>query len=104
MKKVTVLMTMLALMMFSAVPAFASHNTSVESSIVQSGGASVTIGDENEASQSVFNLPEGSTVTITGDRNDVSVDQSIEQNAFSPEVETDLFQSVAQAFAFSWWR
>ncbi len=96
-------MAMLALMMFSAVPAFASHDTSVENSIVQSGGASVTIGDENEASQSVVNS-QRATVTITGDRNDVSIDQSIEQNAFSPEVETDLFQSVAQAFAFSWWR
>ena len=102
MKKITVMMAMLGLMMFSAVPAFASHNTSVENSIVQSGGASVEIGDENEASQSVFNS-QSATVTITGDRNDVSVDQSIEQNACSPEVETDLFQSVAQAWFFRFW-
>ena len=100
MKKVTVLMAMLALAMFAAVPAFAN---TVENSIVQSCPASVTIGDENEASQSVVNS-QRATITITGDRNDVSIDQSIEQNAFSPTVKTHLFQSVAQAFAFSWWR
>ena len=102
MKKITVMMAMLALMMFAAVPAFASHNTSVENSIVQSGGASVEIGDENEASQSVVNS-QSATVTITGDRNDVSVDQSLTQNAFSPTVTTDCTQSVAQALAFFRW-
>ncbi len=99
MKKITVLMAMLALMMFSAVPAFASHNSSIKNSIVQRGGASVTIGDENVARQSVFNS-QRATVTITGNRNDVSINQSIRQNAFSPTVKTHLFQSVAQARSF----
>ncbi len=100
MKKITVLMAMLALAMFAAVPAFAS---TVEDSIVQSCPASVEIGDENVAEQSVFNS-QRATVTITGDRNEVSVDQSLRQNAFSPKVSTDCTQSVAQAFAFFRWR
>jgi len=37
---------------------------------------------------------QNATVRITGDGNDVSVDQSLEQNAFSPTVSTECQQQA----------
>ena len=103
-------MAMLALMMFSAVPAFAyeidveegdvtlTSEQSVSGSILQNGGASVVFGDENVNFQSVSNS-QNADIMINGDENEVSLDQSIEQSGFSPEVSTESEQSVAQAFS-----
>ena len=113
MKKISILMAMLALMMFSAVPAFAyeieveegdvtiTETFTIEDSIVQNGGASVVFGDENVNFQSVSNS-QNAFVDIEGDENEVEFEQSIEQSGFSPEVSTDLTQSVAQAFSGFW--
>ncbi len=113
MKKISILMAMLALMMFSAVPAFAqeievdegdvtiTETFTIEDSIVQNGGASVVFGDENVNFQSVENS-QNADIMINGDENEVEFEQSIEQSAFSPEVSTDLTQSVAQAFSGFW--
>ena len=108
-KKITVLVAMMGLMMFAAVPAFAetitvdegdvtlTRDSDVSGSIYQNGGASVDFGDENTSEQSVTNS-QIADITITGDENEVSLDQSIEQSAFSPEVSTELTQTVAQAY------
>jgi len=104
---------MLALMMFSAVPAFAyeieveegdvtiENSLGIFDSIVQSCPASVTYGDENVNFQSVSNS-QNADIMINGDENEVEFEQSIEQSGFSPEVSTDLTQSVAQAFSGFW--
>ncbi len=111
MKKITMLMAMLALMMFAAVPAFAyeieveegdvtvENSLSVVDSIVQSCGASVTFGDENENVQ-VVNDSQNVVIGIDGDENEVEFEQSLEQSGFSPEVSTDCTQEIAQAFSF----
>ena len=113
MKKISILMAMLALMMFSAVPAFAyeieveegdvtiTETFTIEDSIVQNGGASVVFGDENVNFQSVSNS-QNADVMINGDENEVEFEQSLSQSGFSPEVSTDLTQSVAQAFSGFW--
>ena len=113
MKKISILMAMLALMVVSAVPAFAyeieveegdvtiMETLTIEDSIVQNGGASVVFGDENVNFQSVSNS-QNADVMINGDENEVEFEQSIEQSGFSPEVSTDLTQSVAQAFSGFW--
>ncbi len=113
MKKISILMAMLALMMFSAVPAFAQSGSEIEveegdvtitdtftidNSIVQSCPATVTFGDENVNVQSVENS-QNADIMINGDENEVSVDQSLSQTAFSPSVSTSCTQSVAQAFS-----
>ena len=109
MKKISILMAMLALMMFSAVPAFAyeidveegdvtiTDTFTIEDSIVQNGGASVVFGDENVNFQSVENS-QNADIMINGDENEVEFEQSLSQSAFSPEVSTELDQTVAQAF------
>ena len=111
MKKITIMMAMLALMMFSAVPAFAyeieveegdvtiTDTLTIEDSIVQSCGASVVFSDENENVQLISNS-QNVVISIDGDGNEVEVKQSLEQSGFSPEVSTDCTQSVAQAFSF----
>ncbi len=111
MKKISVLMAMLALMMFSAVPAFAqeieveegdvtiTETFTIEDSIVQSCPATVTFGDENVNFQSVENS-QNADVMINGDENEVEFVQSLSQSAFSPEVSTECTQSVAQAVFF----
>ncbi len=108
-KKISILMAMMALMMFSAVPAFAyeieveegdvtiTDSLSIFDSIVQSCPASVTFGDENVNVQVVENA-QNADIMINGDENEVEFEQSIEQSAFSPEVSTELTQTVAQAF------
>ena len=113
MKKISILMAMLALMMFSAVPAFAQSGSEIEveegdvtitetftidNSIVQSCPATVTFGDENVNFQSVENS-QNADIMINGDENEVEFEQSIEQSGFSPEVSTECTQSVAQAFS-----
>ena len=110
MKKISILMAMLALMMFSAVPAFAyeieveegdvtiTETFTIEDSIVQNSGASVVFGDENVNFQSVENS-QNADIMINGDENEVEFEQSIEQSGFSPEVSTDLTQTLAQAFS-----
>ncbi len=99
--------------MFSAVPAFAdkiemeegdvtiTETFTIEDSIFQNGGASVVFGDENENFQSVSDS-QNVVIGIKGDENEVEAEQSIEQSGFSPEVSTDLNQSVAQAFSGFW--
>ena len=111
MKKISILMAMLALAMFSAVPAFAfeieveegdltiEESLSIVDSIVQSCGASVTFGDENENVQ-VVNDSQNAFVDIEGDENEVEFEQSLEQSGFSPEVSTNCTQEIAQAFSF----
>ena len=111
MKKITMMMAMLTLMMFSAVPAFAyeieveegdvtiTDTLTIEDSIVQSCGASVVFGYENENVQLISNS-QNVVIGIDGDGNEVEVEQSLEQSGFSPEVSTDCTQSVAQAFSF----
>jgi hypothetical protein len=110
MKKITVLMAMLALAMFSALPAFAQDYTitvdegnveisttnEILGSIVQNCGASVSFGDENANVQVVENSQDADIV-IDGSGNEVALEQSLEQSGFSPEVSTDCTQSVAQA-------
>ncbi len=110
-KKITVLVAMMGLMMFAAVPAFAqtitvdegdvtlTRSTDVSGSIVQNGGASVTFGDENTSEQSISGS-QNLDVTINGDDNSFEAEQSIEQSAFSPSVSTDLTQIVSQSFVF----
>ncbi len=113
MKKISILMAMLALMMFSAVPAFAQSGSeieveegdvtitdtfTIEDSIVQSCPASVTFGDENVNVQVVENA-QNADIMINGDENEFEFEQSIEQSGFSPEVSTECTQSVAQAFS-----
>ena len=110
-KKITVLVAMMALMMFAAVPAFAdtitieegdftrTHDSTIDDSIGQFGGASVDFGDENESFQSVENS-QIADIDIAGDGNEVEVEQSLEQSSFSPEVSTELDQAVAQAYAY----
>ncbi len=114
MKKISILLAMMALMMFSALPAaFASHNFTIDvedgdvtitdtftidNSIVQSCPATVTFGDENVNVQSVENS-QNADIMINGDENEFEFEQSIEQSAFSPEVSTECTQSVAQAFS-----
>jgi len=115
MKKISMLMAMLALMMFSAVPAFAyeiqveegdvtiENSLGIFDSIVQSCPATVTFGDENVNFQSVENSQDAD-IMINGDENEVEFEQSLSQSAFSPEVSTECTQSVAQAFSFfPWW-
>ena len=110
MKKISILMAMLAFVMFSAVPAFAqeieveegdvtiTETFTIEDSIVQSCPATVTFGDENVNFQSVSNS-QNADVMINGNENEVSVDQSLSQTGFSPSVSTSCTQSVAQAFS-----
>ncbi len=117
MKKITVLMAMLALMMFTALPAFASHNSieveegdvtisnslRIFDSIVQNCPASVSFGDGNVNVQNASNV-QNTGIFVAGDENEVSVDQSLSQTGFSPSVSTSCTQSVAQAFSFfPWW-
>ena len=71
----------------------------IEDSIVQSCGASVVFGYENENVQLISNS-QNVVISIDGDGNEVEVEQSLEQSGFSPEVSTDCTQSVAQAFSF----
>ena len=111
MKKISVLMAMLALAMFSALPAFAQSGSSITvgegdvtiserlgifDSIVQSCPASVTFGDGNVNFQSVSNS-QNTGIFVAGDENEVSVNQSLSQTGFSPSVSTECTQSVAQA-------
>ncbi len=110
MKKISILVAMLALMMFSAVPAFAyeieveegdvtiTDTLTIEDSIVQSCPASVTFGDENVNVQ-VVNDSQNLDVTITGEGNSFEVEQSLTQSGFNPSVSTSCTQSVAQAFS-----
>ena len=114
MKKISMLMAMLALMMFSAVPAFAyeiqveegdvtiENSLGIFDSIVQSCPATVTFGDENVNFQSVENS-QNADIVIYGDENELEFEQSLSQSAFSPEVSTECTQSVAQAFSGWWW-
>ncbi len=116
MKKISVLMAMLALMMFSAVPAFASHGYEIEvdegdveitttteiiGSIVQDCGASVLFGDENVNEQTVTNS-QNADITISGDETEFELEQSLDQSGFSPEVSTECTQEIAQAASVGW--
>ena len=100
MKKISVLVAMLALMMFTSVPAFAyeieveegdvtvTDTLTIKDSIVQSCPASVTFGDGNENVQ-VVNDSQNAVIVIDGEGNEVEVDQSLTQSGFSPEVSTE---------------
>ena len=118
MKKISVLMAMLALAMFAAVPAFAQSGSTIEveegdveitttseiiGSIVQDCGASVSFGDENENVKVVENS-QNTVIDIDGNENEVEFEQSLEQSGFSPEVSTDCTQEIAQAASgWLWW-
>ena len=109
-KKVTILMSMLALIMLSAVPAFAyeieveegdvtiTDTLTIEDSIVQSCPGSVVFSDGNQNVQ-VVNDSQNAFIGIAGDENEVSIDQPPSQSGFSPEVSTDCTRSAAQAFS-----
>lgn len=108
MKKITVLVAMLALALFAAVPAFAqidglsievgegdvtiTETLTVTDSIVQSCEASVTFGDGNANAQEVV---DSQNADIEGG----SVSQSISQSGFSPSAGTGCTQEIAQAAA-----
>jgi hypothetical protein len=62
MKKISILLAMLALMMFSALP---------------------VVADENTSEQYIYDS-QNAYVDIAGDDNAVAIDQSISQSAFSP--------------------
>ena len=96
MKKLMLLAAMLALVVVAASPAFAQGKA--EDSIIQDCPAEVTIGDENVGTQTVVNSQEGDIV-ITGDRNEVSIEQELVQRGFSPEVAAVCAQEIAQAAA-----
>lgn len=118
MKKITMLVAMLALMMFAAVPAFAQDVSisteiedveidsqdvfqgveGVEDSIVQNSPASLSIGDEFSIEQTVSDVQDAD-ITVTGDENEVELEQSFEQTGFSAEITTDSTQTVSQAAA-----
>ncbi len=103
MKKITVLVAMLAVALFAAVPAFAqidglsieveegsveiTETLTVTDSIVQSCEASVVYGDGNANAQEVAN----SQTTNS------SVSQSISQSGFSPSAGTSCTQEIVQA-------
>jgi hypothetical protein len=110
MKKISVLMVMLALAMFAALPAFAQDYTitvdegdveitttsEIIGSIVQDCGASVSFGDEN-ANVQVVESSQNADIDIDGSGNEVELEQSLEQSGFSPEVSTECTQEIAQA-------
>ncbi len=110
MKKISVLVAMLALTVFSVVPAFAyeieveegdvtiENSLGIFDSIVQNCPASVTYGDENVSEQVVVDS-QNAVIVVDGDGNQVALDQSLSQSGFSPEVSTDCTQEIAQV----WW-
>jgi hypothetical protein len=115
MKKITVLMAMLALAMFAALPAFAQDYTieveegdveitttsEIIGSIVQDCGASVEFGDENVSVQE-FSDSQDAFIVVDGNGNEVALEQSAEQSSFSPSVETSCTQEIAQAASGLW--
>ena len=114
MKKITLLMAMLALVVVAAAPAYAqgsgssieveegdveiSDTTSVEGSILQNCPASVTFGDENENVQEVVSS-QNANINIDGSENELEIAQELVQSGFSPEVATECTQEIAQAAA-----
>ena len=114
MKKITLLMAMLALVVVAASPAYAqgsgssieveegdveiSDTTSVEGSIVQNCPASVAFGDENENVQEVVS-GQNANINIDGSENELEIAQELVQSGFSPEVATECTQEIAQAAA-----
>jgi hypothetical protein len=87
-KEITILMSMPALMMFSAGPTFAqtieveegdvtiTDPLTSKDSTVQSGPASVVFGDDNEYVQ-VVNDFQNAFIDIAGDENEVFIDQPL---------------------------
>ncbi len=122
MKKLMLLAAMLALVVVAASPAFAqsgsqieveegdvtiTDTTTVEGSILQNCPASVTFGDGNVNVQTVTNSQNAANaqygnpagIVITGNENEVEIEQALEQAGFSPEVATECTQEIAQAAA-----
>ncbi len=81
MKKITILMAMLALMIFSAVPALA---------------------DENTSEQYIYDS-QNAYVGIDGNDNSVEIDQSISQSAFSPVYYYDYCYPVGVYYPYWGW-
>ena len=110
MKKLMLLAAMLALVVVAASPAFAqtidvgegdvtlTNESTVMDSIVSSCPASVTFGDENANGQVVVS-GQNSTVVLTGNENEVEIEQALTQSGFNPEVATECTQEIAQAAA-----
>ena len=119
MKKLMLLAAMLALVVVAASPALAqtidvgegdvtiTDETSVTGSILQNCPASVTFGDGNvnvqtvTGSQNAANAQYGNPagIVITGNENEVEIEQALTQSGFSPEVATECAQEIAQAAA-----
>ena len=112
MKKINVLVAMLALALFAAVPAFAQGYTievgegdveitntrTVTDSIVQSCEASVEFGDGNGNGQA-FGNSQIADIEIDGNENEFEFSQSASQSGFNPSAGTGCTQEVAQAAA-----
>ena len=112
MKKINVLVAMLALALFAAVPAFAqgytievgegdveiTNTTTTEGSIVQSCEASVEFGDSNGNGQA-FGNAQIADIEIDGNENEFEFSQSASQGGFNPSAGTGCTQEVAQAAA-----
>ena len=113
MKKLMLLAAMLALVVVAASPAFAqsgseieveegdvtlTDTSTVEGSILQNCPASVTFGDENANVQGV-ETGQQANINISGDENELEIEQALEQAGFSPEVATECTQEIAQAAA-----
>ncbi|HZG64856.1 MAG TPA: hypothetical protein VEY13_15340 [Rubrobacteraceae bacterium] len=112
MKKINVLVAMLALALFAAVPAFAQGYTitvgegdveitntrTVTDSIVQSCEASVTFGDGNGNGQA-FGNSQNADIEINGNENSLEFSQSASQSGFNPSAGTGCTQEIAQAAA-----
>ena len=90
MKKIAILVAMLAMMLVAASPAFAFDNFTFSENVISDGAFS-----DNDVEQSA-NLSQ--TIDAGGDVEDVS--QEVTQSAVSP----DIFQSSAQSiFWWPWW-
>ena len=113
MKKLMLLAAMLALVVVAASPAFAqsgdvieveegdveiSDTSTTEGSIVQDCPASITFGDGTVNVQSV-ETGQQSNVVITGDENELAIEQALEQAGFNPSAAATCTAEIAQAAA-----
>ena len=112
MKKINVLVAMLALALFAAVPAFAQSRTievgegnveitntrTVGGSIVQGCEASVEFGDGNGNGQA-FGSSQIADITVNGNENEFEFSQSASQSGFNASAGTGCTQEIAQAAA-----
>ena len=113
MKKLMLLAAMLALVVVAASPAFAQSGdvieveegdvtqtteTTVADSIVQNCPASITFADGNVNVQGVES-GQLTNVTISGDENELAIEQALTQSGFNPSAAATCTQEIAQAAA-----